>query len=52
MGTLMVNHGIQGEGRDCQECHARDGILDFAGLGYTPERIAELQDLDGLIERE
>jgi hypothetical protein len=30
MGTLMVNHGIQAEGRDCQECHDPNGIMDFA----------------------
>nr|WP_041447099.1 multiheme c-type cytochrome [Thiocystis violascens] len=50
MGTLMVNHGIQGKGRDCIECHSPDSIMDFRQLGYTPERVAELQDLD-IIEK-
>ncbi|WP_043752561.1 nitrite reductase [Imhoffiella purpurea] len=46
MGTLMVNHGIQGSGRDCTDCHSPDGIMDFSKLGYTPERAAELEDVD------
>ena len=44
MGTLMVNHGIQRQGHDCADCHAPNGLMDFKLLGYTPERIAELQD--------
>ena len=46
MGTLMVSHGIQRDGHGCQDCHAADGILDFAALGYSPERASELQDMD------
>jgi hypothetical protein len=46
MGTLMVNHGIQGKGRDCIECHSPDGIMNFRQLGYSPERVAELEDID------
>ncbi|WPL14096.1 MULTISPECIES: cytochrome c3 family protein [Thiorhodovibrio] len=48
MGTLMVNHGINGKGRECKECHDPNGVMDFAELAYSPERIAELQDLEGL----
>lgn len=48
MGTLMVNHGIQAKGRECQECHDPNGVMDFAALAYPPERVAELQDLSGL----
>jgi hypothetical protein len=48
MGTLMVNHGIQGQGRVCQDCHAPDGIMDFHALGYTADEIAQLQDLETL----
>ena len=44
MGTLMVNHGIRRRGHDCADCHAPNGIMDFERLGYTPERVAELQD--------
>ncbi|NEV62523.1 multiheme c-type cytochrome [Thiorhodococcus minor] len=50
MGTLMINHGIQRQGRDCSDCHSPNGIMDFAMLGYTPERVAELQDID-VVER-
>jgi hypothetical protein len=46
MGTLMVNHGIQRAGHGCTDCHAPDGILDFAALGYPPERVAELQSME------
>ncbi len=46
MGTLMVNHGIQRAGRTCQECHSPGGVMDYRLLGYPPERIAELQNLD------
>ena len=42
MGTLMVNHGIQRKGHDCKACHEPDGILDYAALGYPPERVTEL----------
>jgi hypothetical protein len=47
-GTLMVNHGIQKEGLSCQSCHSEKGILDFKKLGYSPERIKDLQHLPEL----
>ncbi|RJP79566.1 MAG: nitrite reductase [Candidatus Zixiibacteriota bacterium] len=46
-GNLMVNHGIQKEGRACAECHtAEGGILDFRALGYSDERAAELTGME------
>ncbi|MBF0379936.1 MAG: nitrite reductase [Magnetococcales bacterium] len=48
MGSLMVNHGIQKEGRSCKECHKQDGIIDFKALGYPQERAAELINLPEL----
>ncbi|MBK1719595.1 multiheme c-type cytochrome [Thiocystis violacea] len=48
MGALMINHGIQRQGHECKDCHAPDGLLDYAALGYEPERAAELMDLDVL----
>ncbi|MBF0439670.1 MAG: nitrite reductase [Magnetococcales bacterium] len=48
MGSLMINHGIQKQGRGCKECHAKNGILDFNALGYPPERAAELRKLPEL----
>jgi len=45
MGTLMVNHGIGKEGRQCNECHTKEGIMDFELLGYAPERVVELENL-------
>ncbi|MBB1126137.1 multiheme c-type cytochrome [Thiospirillum jenense] len=52
MGTLMVNHGIQGRGRECKDCHALNGIMNYEALGYSPERAAELRDLDVLTQVE
>ena len=46
MGTLMVSHGIQREGHGCRDCHTPDGILDYAALGYAPERVEQLQAMD------
>ncbi len=43
MGTLMVNHGIEKIGRQCDECHTTEGIMDFEFLGYSPEQVIELQ---------
>ena len=52
MGTLMVNHGIQREGHGCRDCHQPDGLLDYAALGYPPERVAELESMEILEEIE
>lgn len=48
MGTLMVNHGIQKQGRLCADCHTPGGIMDFDGLGYPPNRVQELVNLPEL----
>jgi hypothetical protein len=48
MGTLMVNHGIQKEGRECVQCHTPKGIMNFKMLGYSPERIKDLENLKEL----
>lgn len=46
MGSLMVNHGIKKDAWQCADCHSPNGIMDFAGLGYEPGRVAELQTVD------
>jgi hypothetical protein len=46
MGTLMVSHGIQRQGHGCRDCRSADGILDYAALGYAPERAEQLQTMD------
>jgi hypothetical protein len=46
MGSLMVSHGIQRDGHGCRDCHSPDGILDYAALGYAPERVEQLQSMD------
>ena len=48
MGTLMVNHGIEKNGRQCKECHTTNGIMDFKLLGYSAERVEELEHLPEL----
>ncbi|MBF0424517.1 MAG: cytochrome b/b6 domain-containing protein [Magnetococcales bacterium] len=48
MGTLMVNHGIQREGRGCRECHDPNGIINFKALGYPAERVRDLTHLPEL----
>ncbi|MBF0154625.1 MAG: cytochrome b/b6 domain-containing protein [Magnetococcales bacterium] len=48
MGTLMVNHGIQREGRGCRECHDPNGIINFKALGYPEDRIRDLTHLPEL----
>ena len=48
MGTLMINHGIQRDGRGCKQCHSQKGIIDFESLGYPPERVKDLRELPEL----
>ncbi len=46
--TLMLNHSITKDAFQCQACHAPKGkgILPFEELGYPPERVKELRNLD------
>ncbi len=48
MGTLMVNHGITKDAFDCEDCHQKNGIMDFKALGYRPERVKDLENLPEL----
>ena len=47
-GTLMVNHGITKDALQCKDCHTTKGVMDFKALGYTPERIKDLENLPEL----
>ncbi len=47
-GTLMINHSIKKEGLACASCHSPNGILDFKKLGYSPERVKDLEHLPEL----
>jgi hypothetical protein len=40
----MINHAIQKTGRTCNECHTKNGLLDYKVLGYTPEEIESLAE--------
>ncbi|MCF8259405.1 MAG: hypothetical protein K9J12_01410 [Melioribacteraceae bacterium] len=44
-GTLMFNHGIQKEGRECVDCHSNQGIMPFEKLGYTADKSKMLRNL-------
>jgi hypothetical protein len=48
MGTLMVNHGITEDARQCEECHRANGLLNFKALGYPAERVKDLENLPEL----
>jgi cytochrome c554/c'-like protein len=48
MGSLMINHGITKDGRKCQECHIKNGIINFKSLGYPEQRIKDLENLPEL----
>ncbi|HHJ52164.1 MAG TPA: nitrite reductase [Caldithrix abyssi] len=48
MGSLMINHGITKDARQCVECHTTNGIMDFKALGYPPERVKDLTHLPEL----
>lgn len=53
MASLMINHGIQRDGRVCRDCHTEQGVIDFDKLGYTPERSKELRhlpELEGVVK--
>ena len=40
---LEVSHAIRREGAlDCSQCHGPESVLDWQGLGYTPEQIVAL----------
>ena len=48
MGSLMVNHGIQRDARQCADCHTPGGIINYEALGYPSERARELENLPEL----
>ena len=48
--TLMLNHSITKDAMKCESCHAAKdkGIMPFEELGYPPERVKDLRDLEEL----
>ncbi len=40
---ISVNHGVRRIGLGCRDCHSPHGVLDFAGLGYSAQEVADLQ---------
>ena len=37
---------IKPKGHECDDCHAKDGILDFEKLGFSKKRIVDLEELN------
>jgi len=48
--TLMLNHSISKYAMKCESCHAskEKGIMPFEELGYPPERVKDLRNLEEL----
>jgi hypothetical protein len=48
--TLMLNHSITKDAMKCESCHAakEKGIMPFEELGYPPERVKDLRNLEEL----
>lgn len=48
--TLMFNHSITKDALKCESCHAakEKGIMPFEELGYPPERVKDLRNLEEL----
>lgn len=44
-GTLMLNHSIKKDGLMCADCHSPHGLIDFKALGYSTQRIHDLENL-------
>lgn len=44
--SLMLNHGIEKQGRSCNECHTSEGgLLNFTALGYPVDDAVNLSTL-------
>lgn len=46
---ITVSHAVKLEGAlNCKDCHTENGRLDFAALGYSPEKQEKLITLSGV----
>lgn len=49
MGTIALNHGISQKGFACTVCHTPSkGLLNFRELGYSDDRVKDLENLPEL----
>lgn len=48
--TLMLNHSITKDAMKCESCHSSKakGIMPFEELGYPPQRVNDLRNLEEL----
>jgi hypothetical protein len=40
---IQISHSVSSTGRQCNECHSAQGIMDFEALGYSREEKESLQ---------
>jgi hypothetical protein len=40
---IQISHSVSNKGRQCNECHSKEGIMDFEALGYGRENKEFLQ---------
>jgi hypothetical protein len=43
---IKFHKNIKDKGHECQTCHAKEGILDFKKLGFSENRIVDLEQLN------
>jgi hypothetical protein len=44
--TMRFHADTVAKGPDCQTCHSSKGMLDFKGLGFSPKRIVDIEQLN------
>ncbi|RMD53536.1 MAG: hypothetical protein D6828_05065, partial [Nitrospirae bacterium] len=39
----QINHSVSNKGRACNECHSKEGVMDFKSLGYPDDMVNYLR---------
>ena len=45
-GKIPSGYAVSKRGRECSECHKKEGLLDFKALGYSAKRIKKMEELN------
>ncbi|MDD5773011.1 MAG: hypothetical protein PHX78_06045 [bacterium] len=45
-GKTPLDFAVSKRGRECSECHKKEGLLDFKVLGYSDIRIKKMEELN------
>jgi hypothetical protein len=45
-GKIPSDFAVSKRGRECSECHRKEGLLDFKELGYSGIRIKKMEELN------